>query len=140
MTGFANSALVRQQTFGQVLVAKIVPLAHWVDDATRAADAERSRLEELDDAGEGLGEGGFDDAEWRPVQSIGGIESSVDLFQWNADAGLYNWPGYDGISGYLAHMKIPARGILAHYAGRGEFDNLEALTPGNLRASGMSSR
>ena len=31
----------------------------------------------------------------------------MEMFQWNADAGLYNWPGYDGISGYLAHMPIP---------------------------------
>src|ERR1035441_6689364 len=31
VTGFANSALVRQQTFGQVLVGKIVPAAHGVD-------------------------------------------------------------------------------------------------------------
>jgi hypothetical protein len=31
VTGFANSALVRQQTFGQVVVAKIVAGPEWVD-------------------------------------------------------------------------------------------------------------
>jgi len=72
----------------------------------------------------------FNDAAWKPVQSIGGIESSVELFQWNADAGLYDWPGYDGISGYLAHLVIPASGILAEYAGRGSFVNLTNLIGG----------
>src|SRR5207248_2809286 len=70
----------------------------------------------------------FNDAVWKPVQSIGGIESSVELFQWNADAGLYNWPGYDGISGYLAHLPIPASKILAQYTARGSFSNVGALT------------
>ena len=31
VTGFANSALVRQQTFGQVLVVKLLPQPEWVD-------------------------------------------------------------------------------------------------------------
>ncbi len=72
----------------------------------------------------------FDDTKWAAVQSIGGIESSIELFQWNADAGLYDWPGYDGISGFLAHTPIPASGILAQYAGRGNFTYLESLTGG----------
>lgn len=70
----------------------------------------------------------FDDSSWKPVQSIGAIESTVELFQWNADAGLYDWPGYDGISGYLAHMHIPVYKVLASYAGRGSFTNLDQLT------------
>lgn len=127
VTGFANSALVRQQTFGQVLVAKIVPkplnvngTALMMSDATWKSSATTAK---------GWETAGFDDAGWSAVQSIGGIESSVDLFQWNADAGLYDWPGYDGISGYLAHMKIPARGILATYVGPGQFVHLKALMP-----------
>jgi len=128
VSGFANSALVRQQTFGQVLVVKILTAVEGVDvpallisdkqwkSATRAAD--------------GWEQAGFDDAQWKPVQSIGAIESSVDMFQWNADAGLYDWPGYDGISGYLAHTPIPASGMLARYAGRGSFTNIESLTGG----------
>jgi len=64
------------------------------------------------------------------VQSIGGIESSLELWQWNADAGLYDWPGYDGISGYLAHLPVPASGMLATYAGHGSFEGLGSLTGG----------
>ena len=128
VTGFANSALLRQQTFGQVVVAKIVPAAQGVEaPALVISDKE---WKSSTTAAEGWEKPGFSDAGWKPVQSIGGIESSIELFQWNADAGLYDWPGYDGISGYLAHTPIPARGILAHTAGRGSLTNLESLTGG----------
>ena len=128
VTGFANSALVRQQTFGQVMVAKIVPLAAGVDGPAIMRSGKEWRSST--NAGSGWERPEFDDTAWKPVQSIGGIESSVELFQWNADAGLYNWPGYDGISGYLAHLPIPASGILAQYTGRGSFSNVTSLTGG----------
>ncbi len=128
VTGFANSALLRQQTFGQVVVAKIVAAAQGVE-APALVISDREWKSSVA-AAEGWEKPGFSDAAWKPVQSIGGIESSIELFQWNADAGLYDWPGYDGISGYLAHTPIPARGILAHTAGRGSLTNLESLTGG----------
>jgi alpha-L-rhamnosidase len=128
VTGFANSALVRQQTFGQVMVAKIVPLAAGVDGPAIMRSGKEWRSSTI--AGNRWERPEFDDTAWKPVQSIGGIESSVELFQWNADAGLYNWPGYDGISGYLAHLPIPASGILAQYTGRGNFSNVASLTGG----------
>jgi alpha-L-rhamnosidase len=129
VTGFANSALVRQQTFGQVLVAKILPEA----PGSNAAGVKPLMLSGKDwtsstTATKGWESAGFAGAGWSSVQSIGGIESSVELFQWNADAGLYDWPGYDGVSEYLAHMRIPVSGILARYAGRGGFVNLEVLS------------
>ena len=116
VTGFANSALVRQQTFGQVLVVKMLAAAANVDGPALLISDKQWKSAVA--APEGWSRPAFDDAKWAPVQSIGGIESSVELFQWNADAGLYDWPGYDGISGYLAHTPIPATGILARYAGR----------------------
>ena len=64
------------------------------------------------------------------VQSIGGIESSIELFQWNADAGLYDWPGYDGLSPFLAHRKVKAQAIKNSYPGRSIFQNAAALTGG----------
>jgi alpha-L-rhamnosidase len=128
VTGFENSALVRQQTFGQVLVAKIVPEAAGIEAPALMRSDKQWRSSTV--AADGWQKTEFDDAAWKPVQSIGGIESSVDLFQWNADAGLYNWPGYDGISGYLAHLPIPVSGILAQYSGRGSLSNLSTLTGG----------
>ena len=128
VSGFANSAIVRQQTFGQVLVAKIVPAAEGINaPAIVRSDKEwKSSGEKAD----GWEKPGFNEGSWQPVQSIGPIESNIEMFQWNADAGLYNWPGYDGISGFLAHTPIAAKSVLAQYAGRGALMNLESLTGG----------
>lgn len=128
VTGFANSALVRQQTFGQVMVVKIIPRAAGVDGPALMRSGKDWRSSTV--AANEWEKPEFDDTTWKLVQSIGGIESSVELFQWNADAGLYNWPGYDGISGYLAHLSVPANGILAQYTGRGSFSNIGSLTGG----------
>jgi len=49
---------------------------------------------------------GFDAASWKNVASLGGIESSVDFFQWNADAGMYDWPGYLGEAPYMANYRL----------------------------------
>lgn len=128
VTGFANSALVRQQTFGQVLVAKIVPRDLGVvapDLMHSGRDWKSSTVAE-----KGWQEVGFHDAAWKPVMSLGGIESNIELFQWNADAGLYDWPGYDGISPFLAHLPLRVNKVVASYAGRGSFDGLANLRDG----------
>lgn len=126
VSGFANSPLVRQQTFGQVMVAKILPAATGIIAKPLIMTDKNWKSSTQTTVGwEGTS---FEDSHWRQVQSIGSIESTVELFQWNADAGLYDWPGYDGISGYLAHMQIPVSKVLAKYAGRGSFANVEALT------------
>ena len=128
VTGFANSPIVRQQTFGQVMVVKIVPDAQGVDTPSIMRSGRDWKSSTI--AAKGWQQTRFDDEKWKAVQSIGGIESSIELFQWNADAGLYNWPGYDGISAFLAHLPIPASGIIAQYTGRGSFTNTTALTGG----------
>jgi alpha-L-rhamnosidase len=129
VTGFANSALVRQQTFGQVLVAKIVPRGEGVvaADLMHSGADWRSSVEMQ----KGWEQAGFDDAAWKPVMSLGGIESNIELFQWNADAGLYDWPGYDGMSGFLAHTPLKVEKVLAAYSGRGKFEGLESLASGS---------
>jgi len=48
----------------------------------------------------------FVDAKWPQVVSVGGIESSLDFFQWNADAGMFAWPGYLGESPYMANYRL----------------------------------
>jgi alpha-L-rhamnosidase len=127
VTGFANSAIVRQQTFGQVVVAKILPAAKWVD-AKPLTISDRS-WKSSEKATEGWEKPAFSDASWKAVQSIGGVESSIELFQWNADAGMYDWPGYDGISPFLAHKKIIAEKIVSSYEGRSRFVGLAGLVP-----------
>ncbi len=127
VTGFANSALVRQQTFGQVLVAKIIAKAPGVvgPDMMHSNAAWKSATT----AASGWEQAGFGEAGWAPVMTLGGIESNIELFQWNADAGLYDWPGYDGISGFLAHMPLAGK-VLSTYSGRGQIEGMQALSGG----------
>jgi hypothetical protein len=108
------------------LVAKIVPAAEAVDaPALLITDAQ---WKSATNAPDGWQQPAFSDAGWKPVESFGAIESSIDNFQWNADAGLYNWPGYDGISPFLARAPLPAAAVLSPFAARGSFTNLAALT------------
>jgi hypothetical protein len=129
VTGFANSALVQQQTSGRVLVAKIVPRAEGVEapDLIHSGPDWKSSTT----AEKRWEQSGFHDADWKPVEAFGGIESNIEMYQWNADAGLYNWPGYDGISPFLAHMPLRVMSVMASYAGRGSFDGLKSLTSGD---------
>jgi alpha-L-rhamnosidase len=50
----------------------------------------------------------FDDSSWSAVTASGSIEGNIDFLQWNDDAGLYNWPGYEGASPFLAHTHLTA--------------------------------
>lgn len=129
VTGFANSALVQQQTSGRVLVAKIVPRAEGVEapDLMHSGPEWRSSTA----AEKGWEQPAFHDAAWKPVAAFGGIESNIEMYQWNADAGLYNWPGYDGISPFLAHMPLRVMSVMASYSGRGGFDGLKKLESGS---------
>ena len=70
----------------------------------------------------------FDDRNWKPVVALGGIESNIDFFQWNSDANLYRWPGYDGISPFLAHLPLPASKVTDTFEGLGHLEHMEALT------------
>ncbi|MGA2147031.1 MAG: alpha-L-rhamnosidase C-terminal domain-containing protein [Bryobacteraceae bacterium] len=126
VSGFANSAKVAQQTFGEVLVVKLVPAARGIEaPALLISDGQwKSKL----DAPSGWQQPGFDDHAWAKVESLGGIESDIDLFQWNADAGLYDWPGYDGISPFLARYELAPTAIARSFEGRSHFENPEALT------------
>lgn len=87
---------VQQIAFGESLVAKIVPTAEGMDapplatsnDAWRSTTASAEHWQEQD----------FDDSQWPQVATLGKIESCVEFYQWNLDAGLYDWPGYLGMS------------------------------------------
>jgi len=91
---------------GEVLAVKIVPEVLDVD-ATPLVVSD-SRWKSTTEAGEGWEKPAFDDAAWQPVVSLGGIESSPDFFQWNADAGMFHWPGYFGAAPYMAAYRLDA--------------------------------
>ena len=75
---------------------------------------------------------GFDDRAWPDARSLGGIEEKSDFFQGNGDAGMYRWPGYDGISPFLAHAVLKAREIVYGSEGMGKFRNISALLESGL--------
>jgi alpha-L-rhamnosidase len=125
VTGFLNSALAMQQTFGKVMVAKIVPAAPGIfAPAVLISGPEwKGTLH----AADGWQSADFDDSAWPPAEALSPIEGSIDLFQWNADAGLYDWPGYEGASPFLARVYLPAASVEQVYAGEGQFEHLDAL-------------
>ena len=125
----AQSPISRHLRAGKVLAAMIVPAArgieappvmmsnaHWRATAQRApADWQQT---------------GFNDSAWRKVDDLGGIESAIGLFQENADAGMYAWPGYQGISPFLAQFPLKAMEVRRVYAGLGTLKNVHALIAG----------
>jgi hypothetical protein len=70
---------------------------------------------------------GLDDRTWPDAISLGRIEEKSNFFQGNEDAGMYRWPGYDGISPFLAHTVLKAKELVYGSQGMGEFHNLSAL-------------
>jgi alpha-L-rhamnosidase len=71
----------------------------------------------------------FTDAKWPPALALGGVESSLGNLRWNNDAGMYRWPGYDGISPYLAHLSVPAEEVAFAFEGMGKFTLVNSLAP-----------
>ena len=90
---------INQVTYGEVLAAKIVPRA-IAEDARPLLVSDNSWRSTLD-APANWSDPTFDDSSWKPVQSLGVLGSRSDFMQWNADAGLYDWPGYTGIRSAL---------------------------------------
>ena len=69
----------------------------------------------------------FDDRTWPDAVSLGGIEEKSDFFAGNEDAGMYRWPGYDGISPFLAHTFLKAQELVYGSEGMGKFRNISNL-------------
>ncbi|MCL5005614.1 MAG: alpha-L-rhamnosidase [Acidobacteria bacterium] len=69
---------------------------------------------------------GFDDSSWQAAAVLGGIESNINFFQGNQDTGMYRWPGYDGISPFLARVPVRAEAVDV-FRGLGAFHNTNVL-------------
>lgn len=117
-----------QQTRGAVLAVELVPDVPGALAAPLLITDEswKATLNALDD----WSSPSFDDSAWPAADSLGGIESSIEFFQWNADAGMYAWPGYDGISPFLAQYHLAAMHISHVYDGLGKLHSPETLTSG----------
>ncbi|MGH9583759.1 MAG: alpha-L-rhamnosidase C-terminal domain-containing protein, partial [Bryobacteraceae bacterium] len=128
----ADNRVSIQMTRGEVMAVKIVPAAPGADvPPLVTSDAQWKAAMQAPDGWQNTS---FDDSGWKNADNLGGIESNIEFFQWNADAGLYAWPGYDGISPFLAQYALPAAEVTNVYPGAGQLVNVSALT--SKRASG----
>lgn len=100
----SDSPAIQQLSFGETLVAKIVPFPQGVDGPALVRTDASWRSSAT--APEGWQQEAFADSAWAHVQSLGAIESKQEFFQWNLDAGLYNWPGYMGMSPALRNYFV----------------------------------
>jgi len=100
-----NAAQTSWLNSGEVLVVKILPAELGVD-AKPLLISDGSWKSSVPSAA-GWEQPDFDDAAWKPVTHLG-IESSADFFQWNADTGIYDWPGYLGEAPYMANYRLAA--------------------------------
>jgi alpha-L-rhamnosidase len=124
-----NSRREVQLTAGRILAAKIVPAGEGIDAPPLViSDSQWKTAEKRVD---GWQDSDFDDSRWEAADSLGGIESSMEFFQWNGDGGMYAWPGYDGISPFLAHYTLTPAALLHVDSGSGTLENLQSLTVPN---------
>jgi alpha-L-rhamnosidase len=98
------SPVINQVTYGEVLAVKIVPRG-IAEDAPPLVVSDASWRSTLQ-PGSNWTSPSFDDSSWPTVQTLGALGSRGDFLQWNADAGLYAWPGYSGISPAMRTFRI----------------------------------
>ena len=123
----AEDTVSRHLRDGKVLAAMIVPAARGIAARPLVMSDARWRGT-VGRVPRGWQRPTFDASAWPRADDLGGIESSIDLFQANADAGMYAWPGYDGISPFLAHYALKPMEVRHVYAGIGAVRHVRALT------------
>jgi alpha-L-rhamnosidase len=127
---------------GSPLAAEIIPAAQEMNGPAVLISGPgwKASLREL----AGWQRPGFDDSLWQDAKALGSIDTRVDGYrhwyvmtsnlEWNSDSEMYRWPGYDGISPYLAHLPITA-GAVSDIAEQGvPFKNVDALMQSNPSA------
>jgi len=125
-TGQSNRRFQKSLGQGVYLLAKLVPAAAQVNRPALLLSGPSWKV--TVDAKDGWEKPAFADENWESALSYGAAESNIDFFQWNNDAGLYDWPGYDGISPFLGHVPVIAKTIRDEFAGAGQFSNPDSLT------------
>jgi alpha-L-rhamnosidase len=111
---------------GAYLLAKLVPAGPQVNRPALLISGPAWKVSV--NPKDGWEKAAFRDGDWESALSSGPAESNIDFLQWNLDAGLYRWPGYDGISPFLGHVPVTAKSIRDPFEGVGHFRNLDALT------------
>ena len=124
----SSPASTQQLAYGEVLAVKILAVPFGSDSGEPLIISNsdwRSKAGNVPDHWESSS---FDDSAWPHAESLGPIESSIDFFQWSADAGMYGWPGYRGMSPWLRTLQMNATQVTHVYTGSGGFQNTSSLT------------
>jgi alpha-L-rhamnosidase len=131
-----DNCIAVEATGGSPLAVKIVLAAETVDAPPVAMTGPGWKVTLASAAG--WQKADFDDSLWSTAATLGSIEQMLgDFRRWylgasnleaNSDSEMYRWPGYDGISPYLARMPLSAQKVIDVAAGKTEFKNLSALT------------
>jgi alpha-L-rhamnosidase len=131
-----ESAATQQLAYGEILAARIVPARFGVEAPALVVSNTtwRSATSSPGEQPSHWSEPEFDDSAWQPVESLGPVESNVDFFQWSADAGMYGWPGYIGMSPALRTFPLSASAVAHVFSSRASLTNLASLTAANSTA------
>ncbi len=124
----ASPVATQQLAYGEVLAVKLSAARFGDEGAPDLLISNRARRSKADVTGDAWNQSSFDDSQWPEVESLGPVESNVDFLQWSADAGMYGWPGYRGMSPWLRTFTLPAAKVTHIYGGCGGFENVDGLT------------
>ena len=132
----AGPIATQQITYGEVLAAKIVPTSFGVDRPALVISTPAWKSSAT--LTPGWQSPTFNDASWENAATLGPIESDPDLMQWSADAGMYEWPGYTGMSANLRDVFISPVAVTHIYEGAAQLsvpqtlNKIEPLTLANF--------
>lgn len=119
---------------GRALAVKIVPAARGIEAEPLLVSDAKWQGRTISGAASATGDlaeastAGYNGAGWVPAASLGGMESNIAFYQWNADAGMYAWPGYVGASPFLRHYTLKPIRIVQAYAGSATVSHVDELT------------
>jgi len=121
-----NSLVTQQITYGEVLAAKIVPASFGLEEGSLLISTPAWKSTTI--LTSGWEQPRFDDSAWQNAATLGPIESNPDLMQWSADAGMYEWPGYMGMSPNLRTLALTPQAVTHVNQGLAHIESPDALT------------
>jgi hypothetical protein len=123
----SSSPATQQLAYGEVLAVKILAGPFGDEQASSVVISDSNWRSRTDPVSEQWIAKGYDDFSWPNVTSLGAVESNIDFLQWSADAGMYGWPGYRGMSPWLRTIRLTPSNVSHVYQGVGSFTNLGSL-------------
>jgi hypothetical protein len=127
----SSSLATKQLARGEVLAAKILAGPFGSEQAPSLLISDTNWRSKTDPVSGDWAAKEYDDSAWPRVTSLGAVESNIDFLQWSADAGMYGWPGYRGMSAWLRSSSLNPAQVTHVYAGTGRFTNVDSLTRPN---------